>query len=164
MPAGRQSFLKTYDFGDFTEVETDVGSTQFTVTHELEVQEGQAESLGRGQDRTQTDAVGRLLADIENTGDSDMSGQIRFSVRTLQGRLVAVISEFALDEVRSGANDRTNRYPFPVQRFETSGGMNRWIARGYKLCVELQTSSGTATVSTSNSTLKADGNRAEKTA
>lgn len=159
-----QQFPKTLKLADFTEVETDVRASGWTVTHELAPEEGQAYSLGRGRDATQTDAVGRLYADIQNSTPADIDCSVRFTVRTLQDRLVTVINEYDGEELRTGASNRTDRYPFPIQRFQASGKTNRYVARGFKLCIEIRSDSGTATVSTSDSTLKADGYLAEKTA
>lgn len=157
-----QSFPRTYRISDFTEVESSLVSGQFVTYAKLQVEEGRAESLGRGVFNNQTDAEGRLYFDPQTGTPSDIDGTVRFAVRTRQGRLVTVINEYAVDELRPGANDRTKRYPFPIQRFVADGAVNRFIAEPYSLTIELQPDAD-ATISTADTTLKMDGARAEMT-
>ena len=167
-----QSFKKTYNLDDFTEAETTVVPNQFTTVYELEVEQGIAESLGRGTTENQVEAEGRLYAAFEQSGSGAGadgtaidSGRIRFAVRTKQGRLVSVISEYDLSEIQAGASasNRGDRYPFAIQRFSQSGKVFRWLGYPYVLTIELELPSA-YDVDTADSEMKADGRRAEKTA
>lgn len=161
-----QSFPTTYSLSEFSEANTSVLANQYVVAYEKEIDNGEAVGLGRGVAQNQTDAEGRLYAlfgdDVDGT---PLSGRVRFSVRTRQGRLVAVLNEFDMGEIQSGeaAADRPSRHPFAIQRFGARGKMMRWVAYPYVLCIEIQ-SDAAATIDTSASSLKADGKRAERTA
>lgn len=159
-----QAFPKTYTLTNFNEDEVSVKSSQFTTVWQMPVDKGMTESFGRGVKANQTDAEGRLYAQVKDDADSELAGQLRLAIRTKQGRLVSVINEFDLDEVDVGASDRTKRYPFPIQRFSTSDGdVHRWVAYPYVVTLEVKPDAD-ATVSTSNSTLKLDGKRGEQVA
>lgn len=166
-----QSFPTTFNLSDFSEVNTSVVSGQYTTVYENVIDKGEATGLGRGRASNQTDAEGRLHAQFEQSGsgagtDGTVigSGSVRFAVRTRQGRLVAVIQEYDIEEIQAGAAsaDRDQRYPFPIQRFVASGDARRWIAYPFVLTIEMKLDSA-YDVDTADSTLKADGKRAEQT-
>lgn len=171
MPA-TQTFPTTYGIGDFSEKNTTVVADQFTTVYEKQVDKGEAVGLGRGRAQNQTDAEGRLYGEFEQSGagagadgTTINDGVVRFAVRTLQGRLVAVINEYQLSEIQSGASaaNRTDRYPFAIQRFMADGEARRWIGYPYVLTIEMKLTDA-YDVDTADSSLAADGKRAESTA
>lgn len=158
-----QAFPKTYTLSDYNETETDLNASQFNTAYEMPVDKGVTESFGRGTAGNQTDAEGRVYADLQNASGNMITGKLRLAVRTKQGRLVSVINEFDLEEINVGADNRTDRYPFPIQRYQTSEGVKRWTAYPFVVTLEVKPDSDES-LSTGDSTLKMDGKRGEQTA
>lgn len=152
---------RTFRLSHFSENRMSTVNSEWTIVWEYSIPDGKAVALGRGLYADQHRAVGRLYAEIKNDSDSGVNGQIRFTVRTPNNDLIpgGNLGEFDLDEISVGASDRTSRYPFPLKPSPESFA---FFGKEYKLCVELITDSD-QTISTSNSTLKADGYIAERT-
>lgn len=159
-----QWFEDQLDLSDFIQAtDTTVTDDEFRTVERYSADKGEMVALGQGTARNQTDAVGRLYfdakgedADGDGAGDA-LAGKVRFVVLNSQDRVVDVISQHQLDAVRSGANDRSGRRPFPRRR--------QSVAEPYKLGVQVKLASGTDTYDNAgDSSLEADARRAEATA
>lgn len=158
------SHPKTYVTDDFEEFDTTENSMDFNLFAVLDIQRGQAESFGRGFNSTQTDAEGRISAQIKDDAGTQVYGKMQLALLTPNNRVIRVINEWDLSEIDEPASgERPDRYPFPIQE-ATAKGYRVRKASPYKIGLLVQTDgSGSGTLSLDNSMLKADGNRAERT-
>lgn len=155
---------KTYTTADFEEYDTNENSMDFALFAKNDIQRGIAESLGRGYDSTPLNAEGRIAAEVQDDAGNAVSGRMRLVVLTAQNEVVRIINEWDLDELAPPASgDRGDRYPFPIQEM-TQDGSRVYKSSPYQLGWMVKTEgNGSGTLSLGNSSLKADGNRAERT-
>lgn len=155
---------KTYTPADFAEYDTTENSQDFALFAKNDIERGVAESLGRGYDSTPLNAEGRIAAEVQDDAGTVISGRMRLVVLTAQNEVVRIINEWDLDEVSPpSSGDRGDRYPFPIQEM-TEKGDRVYKSSPYQLGWMVKSDgSGSGTLSLANSTLKADGNRAERT-
>jgi hypothetical protein len=149
-----QYFEDTFSLSDFTTAtDLSVADDEFRTVERLEVDKGEVVIPGQGQARNQTDAVGRIFADIKNGGNSAISGKVRLVALNSQNRVVHTYYQAQISTVSVGASTRSDRRPFPRKRVR--------LAEPYKLAIQVKTASGTDTYSDSNSTVEFDGFRGE---
>jgi len=149
-----QWFEEEFTLADFSTVtDTTVTEDEYRTVERFEIPKGEVAQLGQGQANTQTDAVGRLFADIKDDADAAISGKVRFVIENTQNKPVRTISSHNTSTVNVGSNDRGSRRPYPLRPQQT--------AEPYKIAIQVQTASGTATYSSANSTVEVDGYRAE---
>lgn len=150
-----QYFEETFSLDDFATVtDTTVTDDEFRTVETLDVDKGEGVVAGQGQARDQTDAVGRIFLDIQNSTPAAISGKVRLVALNSQNRVVTVIYQSQISSVSVGSGNRADRRPFPVKKPE--------LREPYKLGIQVQTASGTDTYSSGDSTVEIDGYRAEK--
>lgn len=155
---------KTYTTNDFESYDTTENSQDFALFAKNDIARGVAESLGKGYDSTPMNAEGRIAAEVQDDAGAVVSGRMRLVVLTAQNEVVRIINEWDLDELAPPASgNRGDRYPFPIQEM-TPKGARVYKSSPYQLGWMVKTEGGgSGTLSLANSTLKADGNRAERT-
>jgi hypothetical protein len=155
---------KTFTTDDFTEFDATENSNDFNLLAFLDIARGQAESLGRGFDSTQTDAEGRISAQVKDDAGAQVYGKLQLALLTPNNRVIRVINEWDLSEIdEPSSGERTDRYPFPIQE-ATEKGNRVYKSSPYRLGLLVKSDgSGSGTLSLANSLLKADGQRAERT-
>jgi hypothetical protein len=163
-----QSAKRTFRFGrDFDPVSTTVDLTsggRSEIVAELNIDEGLAEWLGRGQSNNPLQAQGfvgiRLVSD-EAAAQAD--GTYRVTVRNAQGRRLYNLHEgdLASEDLYDGApgsgteKDRKDREPFPNASYQ-------WETDPRILSVDVDVDSDiTVDFDEDETTLKAEGYRAE---
>ena len=150
-----------YDTADLTEVQpsAEATSSEFRTVARLEIDEGDGVALGIGKSRNPDRAEGYLYFDARDGGNAKISGRLRFVVLNATNDVVAVISRHRLEQLRSGgptAADRKDRMPYPYQVVKNGKG-EILGGSGYSVGVQIETASGTATYSNSNSTAVIEG-------
>ena len=156
---------KVYTTDDFEEFDTAANPNDFNLLAYLDIERGQAESFGRGYESTQNEAEGRLSMVVKDDADVQVYGKAQLALLTPNNRVIRVINEWDLEEIDEPASgERTDRYPFPIQEMTEKGYRVR-KASPYRIGLLVKTDgTGSGTLALANCTVKADGNRAERTA
>jgi len=156
---------KTYTTADFEEYDNTENAKDFNLFALLDMERGQAESFGKGYDSTPLNAEGRIAMEVQDDAGNVVGGRARLALLTPQNEVIRIINEWDLEELAPPASgDRGDRYPFPIQEV-TQDGSRVYKSSPYKIGMLVQSDgSGSGTLSLANSTLKADGSRAERTA
>lgn len=131
---------------DFQSGDVSCTAGQFTEIGRYAVKAGQYLTMGWGFSASQSDADGRIYAEIKDTADAEITGKLMISVYTPEDRHYNDLFEDRTENLNSSATDRTKQLPFP----EMNEGYGKdWI---YKLFFNPDT---TATVDNGNTTLVA---------
>jgi hypothetical protein len=121
---------------------------------EYRVQAGEMIALGYGEQSGLDNAVGRIFADIRDSGTAPgtaVKGKLRLSVFSPQDRPLQILSELDCDIVNDNETDRTKQTPFPFNK--------TFISEDKKLVLELIAKT-TVTVGKTNSKLLFDTTQA----
>jgi len=140
---------------DFTaRTQSQVGPDEFVTVEELDVEEGEGVVVGQGQSSNPLQAEGSIRGDVQDGADADIDGRYRIAVVNAQNNVVDVLTQGSIDDLEQ---TRANSLDGDITPFT-----GREIFEPFKLAFQLKTGSGTATYSSSNSSLTVDGYRGEK--
>lgn len=146
-----EQFTLEDDFVD--SANTDVNSSEFNTVAEHGPEKGEMSVPGQGRARNQTDAIGRIYADVVDSSGAGVSGKARIVVLNSQNNVVDIVSQHKLSSIGQGASNPGDRRPYALKGTE--------IADPYSLALQVKTDSGAVTVDTAASTFEMDGYRAE---
>jgi hypothetical protein len=150
-----QYFRDQYSLDDFTAAtDTSLTDDEYRTVERLELEKGEAFEAGQGLAANQTDAVGRIYVDANNSGPSALSGKMRLVVENTQNNKTMVLYQNNLANVNSGASDPAAREPFPH--------IDVNVKYPYKVALQIKLASGTDTYSSGDSTVEFSGWRGEE--
>lgn len=147
---------ETFTFAsDFTtRTSAEVGPDEFTTVEELDVGKGSSAVVGQGRSTNPLQAEGSIRGDIQDGGDSDITGRYRVVVLNEQNNVVDVVTQGTIAQLET---TRANSLDGDITPFS-----GKEIYEPFKLGFQLKTDSGTATYGPSNSSMSVDGYRGEK--
>jgi hypothetical protein len=145
-----------FELSDFeTASSTEVGDDSFSDVERFDIEEGEGVYVGRGTSENPLQAEGSIRGDLQDSGGTSLYGRYRLVVVNSQNNVVngGVLARGRLSELRT---TRANSIDGDIQLF-----VNKEVMEPYKVALQIRLSSGTATYSSSNSSLSIDGFRGE---
>lgn len=130
-----------------------------TVT-KWDLDRGDGVAFGRGNTTNPDRAEAFIYFDAQDSGAAAINGTYKLVVLNAANEEVAVIDRGSLDEVRDGdpSTDSRGDWGKPLPYKALRGGKGEVLGgQGHKIGIQIETASGTATFSTANSTLIAEG-------
>jgi len=140
--------VRTFANDFATRTSTEVGPDEFSTVEVFDVPDGESVELGVGENRNPTDAQGSISGDIQDGGNSDIDGTFRMVVLNAANNVVQVLARGSIDRLELTRTNGLDGYLQPRTGAE--------IREPFKLGFQLQTNSGTATYSGSNSSMDVD--------
>jgi len=141
----------TFSFAnDFTaRTASQVGPDEFVTVEEIDVEQGESVTLGKGTSQNPLQAEGAASGDIQDDGTDDIDGNYRFVVLNSQNKVIQRIDQGTINELEKTRANSIDGSILPFTDVE--------VAEPYKIGFQLRTNSGTATYSSANSSLDVDG-------
>lgn len=107
------SYTSAFTENEFLNGDTSVTTGSYHRIGAYQVQAGERVTLGAGQIRSMSDAVGRIFADLKDNASTpaDIDGKLRFTINSPQDQHKTTLVEFSTKQLRTSISDRTQMLP-----------------------------------------------------